>query len=86
MSLGRCVDLVITMDDAGAVTVHLDGRQAGTAKVPDGGIVGCATRELRFAADQGGGQRLTGEVDRMAVLPEALPAGAVTSWQSRAFG
>ncbi|MET7750604.1 glycoside hydrolase N-terminal domain-containing protein [Micromonospora sp. NPDC005367] len=84
--LGRYVDLVITMDDAGAVTVYLDGQPAGTAKVPDGGIVGCATRELRFAADQGGGQRLTGEVDRMAILPEALPADAVTTWQSRAFG
>ncbi|MEV4811698.1 glycosyl hydrolase family 95 catalytic domain-containing protein [Micromonospora avicenniae] len=84
--LGRYVDLVVTMDDAGAVTVYIDGRQAGTAEVPDGGIVGCATRELRFAADQGGGQRLTGEVDRLAILPEALPADAVTTWQSRAFG
>ncbi|MEV4754315.1 glycoside hydrolase N-terminal domain-containing protein [Micromonospora sp. NPDC049559] len=83
---GRYVDLVVTMDDNGNVVVYLDGQQAGTAKVPDGGIVGCATRELRFAADQDGGQRLTGEVDRMAILPEALRADQVGTWQARAFG
>ncbi|MEV1327993.1 glycoside hydrolase N-terminal domain-containing protein [Micromonospora costi] len=84
--VGRYVDLVVTMDDAGAIVVYVDGQQAGTAKVPDSGIVGCATRELRFAADQDGGQRLIGEVDRMAILPEALPADQVRTWQSRAFG
>ncbi|AVT38465.1 glycoside hydrolase N-terminal domain-containing protein [Plantactinospora sp. BB1] len=83
---GRYVDLVVTMDDDGNIVVYLDGQQAGTAKVPDGGIVGCATRELRFGADQDGGQRLTGEVDRIAILPEALPADQVSSWQARAFG
>ncbi|TYC06638.1 alpha-L-fucosidase [Micromonospora sp. WP24] len=86
LPVGRYVDLVVTMDDAGTVTVYLDGRAAGTVKVPDGGIVGCATRELRFAADQDGGQRLTGEVDRVAILPEALPADQISTWQSRAFG
>ncbi|MER7889948.1 glycoside hydrolase N-terminal domain-containing protein [Micromonospora sp. NPDC094482] len=84
--VGRYVDLVITMDDAGAIVVYVDGQQAGTAKVPDGGILGCANRELRFAADQDGGQRLTGEVDRMAILPEALLADQVATWQTRAFG
>ena len=84
--LGRYIDLVVTMDDDGNITVYIDGQQAGTAKVPDGGIVGCATRELRFGADQNGGQRLTGEVDRMAILPVALPADQVGTWQTRAFG
>jgi alpha-L-fucosidase 2 len=84
--VGRYVDLVITMDDDGNIVVYLDGQQAGTAKVPDGGIVGCATRQLRFGADQDGGQRLTGEVDRMAILPVALPADQVGTWQARAFG
>ncbi|OQO93915.1 alpha-L-fucosidase [Saccharomonospora piscinae] len=82
----RFVDLVVTMSDNGQVTVYVDGERAGSARVPDGGIDGCATRELRFAADQGGGQRLTGAVDRMAVLAEALPASAVGDWQERAFG
>ncbi|WP_422769858.1 glycosyl hydrolase family 95 catalytic domain-containing protein [Plantactinospora sp. WMMC1484] len=84
--VGRWVDLVVTMDDDGSIVVYLDGQRAGTAKVPDGGIVGCATRELRFGADQDGGQRLTGEVDRMAILPEALPADQVGTWQARVFG
>ena len=84
--VGRYVDLVVTMDDGGNIVVYLDGQQAGTAKVPDGGINGCATRELRFGADQNGGQRLTGEVDRIAILPQALPADQVRTWQARAFG
>ncbi|MBE1489381.1 glycosyl hydrolase family 95 catalytic domain-containing protein [Plantactinospora soyae] len=86
LPVNRWIDLVITMDDNGDIVVYVDGQRAGTAKVPDGGIVGCATRELRFAADQDGGQRLTGEVDRMAILPEALPADQVGTWQARAFG
>ncbi|ROT29458.1 glycoside hydrolase N-terminal domain-containing protein [Micromonospora sp. HM5-17] len=84
--MGRYVDLVITMADDGFIAVYIDGQQAGTARVPDGGIVGCATRELRFAADQDGGQRLTGEVDRMAILPVALSADQVRGWQARVFG
>ncbi|WP_326558941.1 glycosyl hydrolase family 95 catalytic domain-containing protein [Micromonospora sp. NBC_01796] len=83
---GRFLDLVITMADDGAITVYVDGQVAGTAKVPDGGIIGCATRELRFAADQDGGQRLTGELDRVAIFPTALPADQVVGWQARAFG
>jgi alpha-L-fucosidase 2 len=74
---------------------------AATAQVGPG-IFGCNSRELRFAADQGGGQRLTGEVDRMAIFPAALspadvgrrmaifPAALspadVGRWQALAFG
>jgi alpha-L-fucosidase 2 len=83
---GRYIDLVVTMADDGAITVYVDGQVAGTAKVSDGGIIGCATRELRFAADQDGGQRLTGEVDRIAIFPQAFPADQVVGWQTRAFG
>lgn len=83
---GRWVEVVVTMSDAGELTVYLDGRQAATARVPDDGINGCANRELRFGADQGGGQRLTGAVDRTAILTEALSAEEVPDWRSHAFG
>ncbi|MGH3384723.1 MAG: glycosyl hydrolase family 95 catalytic domain-containing protein [Nocardioidaceae bacterium] len=82
---GRYLDVVITMTDAGAITVYVDGAVAGSAQVPADGINGCAHRQLRFAADQGGGQRMTGAVDRAAIFPEALSADAIGSWQSRAF-
>ncbi|MPZ81761.1 MAG: alpha-L-fucosidase [Actinophytocola sp.] len=83
---GRWVDVVVTMTDAGELTVYLDGQQAATATVPDDGINGCANRELRFGADQGGGQRLTGAVDRTAILPVALTAEQVPDWRTHAFG
>jgi alpha-L-fucosidase 2 len=83
---GRFVDLVVTMGDDGALSVYVDGVRAGGASVPDGGILGCATRELRFAANQNGTERLTGEVDRMAIFARALPEADVRRWQSLAFG
>ncbi len=83
---GRFVDLVVTMSDNGEIVVYVDGERAGSARVPADGINGCATRELRFAADQNGGQRLTGVVDRMAVIAESLSASEIASWKERAFG
>jgi alpha-L-fucosidase 2 len=83
---GRYVDLVVVMADSGELTVYIDGVRAGGAQVPDAGINGCATRELRFAADQGGGQRLTGAVDRAAIIPDALSESEVPDWRTRAFG
>ncbi|MDT0344110.1 LamG-like jellyroll fold domain-containing protein [Streptomyces litchfieldiae] len=83
---GRFVDLVVTMSDGGRVTVYLDGQQAATAQVPSTGINGCATRELRFGADQNGGQRFVGAVDRMAVFAGLLSPEEIGDWQNRAFG
>ena len=83
---GRYVDLVIVMADSGELTVYVDGVRAGGGQVSDTGITGCATRQLRFAADQGGGQRLTGAVDRAAVFADALSAEEVPGWRTRAFG
>jgi len=80
---GRYVSVAVTLDD-GDLTVYLDGQVAATARVGEG-IVGCQTRELRFAADQNGGQRLRGEVDRMAVFAAALSATDVGRWQTLAF-
>ena len=81
---GRFIDLLITMGDGGAITVYIDGVQAGTAQVTADGINGCATRELRFGADQSGGQQLTGSVDRTAIFPTLLTAEQVASWQELA--
>ena len=83
---GRYVDLVIVMADSGELTVYADGARIGGGQVPDDGINGCATRQLRFAADQGGGQRLTGAVDRAAIFADALSAEEVGTWRTRAFG
>ncbi|TDC70934.1 alpha-L-fucosidase [Streptomyces hainanensis] len=83
---GRFVDLVVTMSDGGRLTVYLDGREAATAQVPSTGINGCASRELRFGADQNGGQRLVGAVDRMAVIAGLLGPEEIGDWQRRAFG
>jgi alpha-L-fucosidase 2 len=83
---GRYLDLVIVMADSGEITVYIDGERAGGSQVPDGGIVGCATRQLRFAADQDGGQRLTGALDRTAILAEALSPEEIGDWRTRAFG
>ncbi|WP_344834748.1 LamG domain-containing protein [Nonomuraea dietziae] len=82
---GRYVDLVVTMDRDGTVTVYADGARIGGAKVPADGITGCATRPLRFAADQGGGQRLSGAVDRVAIFARALTPAEVPTWQRLAF-
>lgn len=82
---GRYVDLVVTMGRDGTVTVYADGARIGGAKVRADGITGCATRPLRFAADQGGGQRLSGAVDRVAIFARALTPAEVPTWQQLAF-
>ncbi|MFC4585165.1 glycosyl hydrolase family 95 catalytic domain-containing protein [Sphaerisporangium corydalis] len=82
---GRWIDLVVTLDRSGAITVYVDGVQKATAQATSDGITGCTARSLRFAADQGGGQRLTGAVDRAAVFAEVLPSDQIPTWQSRAF-
>ncbi|MGW3659855.1 LamG-like jellyroll fold domain-containing protein [Streptomyces sp. NPDC005151] len=69
------------MSRDGAVTVYVDGARAGCASAPADGIFGYATRPRRFAADQGGGQRLSGAVDRMAIFARALTAAEAATWQ-----
>ncbi|MDH2424900.1 glycoside hydrolase N-terminal domain-containing protein [Sphaerisporangium sp. TRM90804] len=83
---GRYVDLVVTMETTGRVTVYVDGARAGGGNVTTDGITGCTSRPLLFAADQGGGQRLSGAVDRIAILPRALTAAEVPDWQAAVFG
>ncbi|WP_347699388.1 glycoside hydrolase N-terminal domain-containing protein [Nonomuraea sp. B12E4] len=82
---GRWIDVVVTLDRTGAVTAYVDGEPKATAQATADGIAGCASRPLRFGADQGGGQRLTGGVDRAAVLARALTAEEVRTWRDLAF-
>ncbi|MFC4117737.1 glycosyl hydrolase family 95 catalytic domain-containing protein [Nonomuraea zeae] len=83
---GRWIDLVVTLDRTGAITVYVDGERKATGQATSDGITGCTARSLRFGADQGGGQRLTGSVDRAAVIARTLTAEEVKSWRELAFG
>lgn len=83
---GRWIDLVVTLDRTGLITVYVDGEQKATGRTTSDGITGCASRSLRFGADQGGGQRLTGGVDRAAIIAKRLTADEVGKWRELAFG
>ncbi|MFB4279704.1 glycoside hydrolase N-terminal domain-containing protein [Nonomuraea sp. MTCD27] len=82
---GRWIDLVVTLDRTGAITVYVDGERKATGQATSDGITGCTSRPLRFGADQGGGQRLTGAVDRAAILARALTAEEVKNWRELSF-
>ncbi|MDP9849268.1 glycosyl hydrolase family 95 catalytic domain-containing protein [Streptosporangium lutulentum] len=82
---GRYIDLVVTMGRDGTINAYVDGARIGGGTATTDGITGCTARPLRFGADQGGGQRLTGAVDRMAILPRALTAAEVGGWRDIAF-
>ena len=83
---GRFVDLVVTAGRDGKLNVYVDGARIGGGDLPDLGINGCAAAELRFGADQDGGQRISAEVDRSAIFPSVLPAADIGRWQAIAFG
>ncbi|MBB2741637.1 UNVERIFIED_ORG: hypothetical protein FHR35_001457 [Microbispora rosea subsp. rosea] len=69
----------------GAEPLRLDGVRVAGGQATGDGITGCASRPLRFAADQGGGQRLSGAVDRMAIFARRLSPEQVKTWQDLAF-
>jgi hypothetical protein len=83
---GRFVDLVVTAGHDGKLDVYADGSRIGGGDLPDLGINGCAAAELRFGADQDGGQRISAELDRSAIFPRVLPAADLGRWQELAFG
>ncbi|WP_246492181.1 glycosyl hydrolase family 95 catalytic domain-containing protein [Actinomadura alba] len=82
---GQWIDLVVTLDRAGAITVYVDGVQKATGQATSDGITGCTSRPLRFGGDQNGGQRLTGAVDRAAIFAETLSVDEVKNWKESAF-
>ncbi|GAA0419663.1 hypothetical protein Acor_29480 [Acrocarpospora corrugata] len=81
---GRWIDLVVTLDRTGLITVYVDGEQKATGQATSDGITGCTSRSLRFAADQGGGQRMTGGVDRAVIIAKKLSSAEVKNWKQLA--
>jgi hypothetical protein len=82
---GRFINLVVTAGRDGNLDVYVDGARIGGGTLPDLGINGCAPAELRFGADQGGGQRISAELDRTAMFPKVLSATDRAHWQDLAF-
>ena len=78
---GRFINLVITAGRDGNLDVYVDGARIGGGTLPDLGINGCAPAELRFGADQGGGQRISAELDRTAMFTKVLSATDRARWQ-----
>ncbi|RKQ93334.1 concanavalin A-like lectin/glucanase superfamily protein [Solirubrobacter pauli] len=82
---GRFINLVITASRSGEIDVYVDGTRVGGGSIPNLAIDGCAPAELRIGADQGGGQRISAEVDRTAMFTKALGAEDRGRWQALAF-
>jgi hypothetical protein len=82
---GRFINLVITAGRDGNIDVYVDGTRIGGGTLPDLGVNGCAPAELRFGADQGGGQRISAELDRTAMFTTVLSATDRARWQGLAF-
>ena len=82
---GRFINLVITASRDGVVNVYVDGTRIGGGSFANMNIDGCAPAELRIGADQGGGQRISAEVDRTAMFTKALNDDDRARWQALAF-
>jgi hypothetical protein len=81
------VDLVVVIQTSGEITVYVDGEAHSGGVIPEyEAIDGCNERPIRFGADQGGGQKQKGAVDRVAIFPTALTAEQAAGWQELAFG
>ena len=83
---GRFINLVITIGRDGAINVYQDGTRIGGGSYSSTfAIDGCAPAEIRIGADQGGGQRISAELDRTAMFTKALSettARAGSRWRS----
>ena len=69
---GRFINLVVTIGRDGAINVYVDGARIGGGSYSNFAIDGCAPAEIRIGADQGGGQRISAELDRTAMFTKAL--------------
>ena len=81
------VNLVVSVADTGDVTIYFDGKQVDHTTIGETdppGINGCASGAVHLGADQGGGQYLTGEIDRAAVFTRVLTPAEVADWQHEA--
>jgi hypothetical protein len=75
-------NVVVTATAGGIVEVYLNGSRVAGTTLSTPGIDGCLGGTLRLGADQGGGQKFTGEIDRAAIFARALSAAEVTGWQT----
>ncbi|WP_214105414.1 glycosyl hydrolase family 95 catalytic domain-containing protein [Acrocarpospora catenulata] len=82
---GQWLDLVVTLDRTGLITVYVNGTQRATGQATSDGITGCTSRSLRFGVDQNNGQRLTGAVDRAAIFAKRLTTAEIANWRELAF-
>ena len=70
---GRFINLVVTIGRDGVINVYVDGTRVGGGSYSSNfAIDGCAPAEIRIGADQGGGQRISAELDRTAMFTKAL--------------
>ncbi len=75
-------NLVVSYAETGVVTVYLNGELRATLSFSDSGINGCGNSRIRVGANNGGGERFTGWVDRVAVFPYALTPNQIADWQT----
>ncbi|MFE9934637.1 LamG-like jellyroll fold domain-containing protein, partial [Streptomyces sp. NPDC005533] len=68
---GQFVDLAVTRDSSGLVTVYLNGAKAWSGQVGTAPI-GAGTGKLNFGADQAGGSRLTGAMGQTRIYSQAI--------------
>ncbi|MDH6182354.1 putative cell wall-binding protein [Microbacteriaceae bacterium SG_E_30_P1] len=75
-------NLVVSYAENGVVTVYLNGQLRATLSFSDSGINGCGETRVRVGANNAGGERLLGWVDRVAVFPYALTPAEIADWQT----
>jgi hypothetical protein len=76
---GAFVDLALTLDAAGTLTVYQNGTSSWTGHVNPSAFGGCASRTLRVGADQNGASTLSGAVERVRLWGRALSAGEIAT-------
>lgn len=82
LAADQWANVVVTVTVDGIVDVYLNGSRVAGTTLSTPGVDGCQGGTLRIGADQGGGQKLTGEIDRAAIFARALSAGEVAGWQT----
>lgn len=67
--------VTVTLDKGGNLKFYLGGVLKETKAIPPAPVVLCATRPVIVGADQNGGSRLTGAVDRISISARAIAPG-----------
>lgn len=67
--------VTVTLDKGGTLKFYVGGVLKETKAIPPAPIVLCATRPVVVGADQNGGSRLIGAVDRISISARAIAPG-----------